>query len=116
MLLPTPSRLQDVAADYGLGKANLVGSTQWVAHHRLGLVEVTNFNPAQGPSLEAILSSRDLENIAPTVFTRVLANPAAHGPRAPGAGCLALRASDTPVSFLALTRVVSAHTSVWRYI
>jgi hypothetical protein len=66
MLLPTPSRLQDVAANHGLGKANLVGSTQWVAHHRLGLVEVTNFNSAHGRSLGAILFSRDLENIAPS--------------------------------------------------
>jgi hypothetical protein len=46
VLVPAPSRLQDVVADHGLGKANLVGSTQLVADHRLGLVEVADFDSA----------------------------------------------------------------------
>jgi hypothetical protein len=48
MLLPTPARLEDVAADHGLGQANLVGGTQRIVHDRLGLAEVADLNPAHG--------------------------------------------------------------------
>jgi hypothetical protein len=65
MLLPAPSRLEDVAGDHRVSKANLIARSQWVADHRLGLVEVADFNSAHRRALGAVLSSRDLENIAP---------------------------------------------------
>jgi hypothetical protein len=74
MLLPASSRLQDVAADHGLGKANLAGSSQRVAHHRLGLVEVADLNTAHGLPLGAALSSGDLKNIAPNDCSRAFAS------------------------------------------
>ena len=46
MLLPAPARLEDVAADHGLGQANLGGFTQRIAHDCLGLAEVANLNAA----------------------------------------------------------------------
>jgi hypothetical protein len=38
--------LEDVAADHGLGQANLVRGTQRMAHDRLGLAKVADFHAA----------------------------------------------------------------------
>jgi hypothetical protein len=44
--LPAPARLQEVVADHRSRQAHLVGRTQRICRHRLGLTQVADLDPA----------------------------------------------------------------------
>ena len=43
---PVPARLQDMVADHRSGQAHLVRRTERICHHRLGLAQIADVDPA----------------------------------------------------------------------